>query len=219
MKAKEVTAFPTGEDTPWPQGTFKTRIGDLTFKNGYPSNESVDVLYDAMDFQRATQAYIWALPLVSFADWKNEWRKQGAGNFDILVMQSFDQKHGLITPNMTTPYYIAFTDLNETGPLVVEAPAGAIGGGVSKGGMASLYIDGKKVGQGRVAATASNTFSLDETTDVGEETGTTVAEDMTIEGSRFTGRIKFVQIDTGMGGKKDHVLDPEERFRVAMARQ
>ena len=70
-----------------------------------------------MDFQRATQAYIWALPLISFADWKNEWPKQGAGNFDILVMQTFDQKHGLITPNMTTPYYIAFTDLNETGPL------------------------------------------------------------------------------------------------------
>ena len=93
------------------------------------------------------------------------------------------------------------------------------GGGLGKGGTAVLYIDGKKVGEGRVDATAQGTFSLDETTDVGEETGTTVAEDMTVEDSRFTGRIKFVQIDTGMGGKKDHILSPEERFRVAMARQ
>jgi hypothetical protein len=78
--AQQATAFPTEEDTPWPQGSIKTRIGELTFKSGYPSAESIDVLYDAMDFQRATQGYIWA-PLVSFADWKNElprlWREAG----------------------------------------------------------------------------------------------------------------------------------------------
>ena len=48
-------------------GTVETRIGELTFENGYPSRESVEKLFDAMDFQRATQAYIWALPTVSFA--------------------------------------------------------------------------------------------------------------------------------------------------------
>ena len=119
--AQDGRDYQADEDAPWPSGKISTQIGDLTFENGYPSDETAEALYDAMDFQRASQAYIWALPLVSFADWKHEWRKQGAGDFDILVMQSFDQKHGLITPNMTTPYYIAFTDLNETGPLVVES--------------------------------------------------------------------------------------------------
>ena len=27
-------------------------------------------LYDEMDFQRAVQAYIWAIPLVGFVDWQ-----------------------------------------------------------------------------------------------------------------------------------------------------
>jgi len=43
-------------------GTVETRIGELTFANGYPSRESVEHRFDAMDFQRATQAYIWAFP-------------------------------------------------------------------------------------------------------------------------------------------------------------
>ena len=91
------------------------------------------------------------------------------------------------------------------------------GGGLGKGGTAALYLDGRKVGEARVDATAQGTFSLDETTDVGEETGTTVAEDVTIENSRFNGRIRFVQIDIGID--KDHFLSPEERFHIAMARQ
>ena len=102
-QAERPNAFPETEDAPFPNGKFQTRIGEFEFSNDYPTAASVQKLFDDMDFQRACQAYIWALPLVSFADWKNEWRKQGAGNFNILVMQSFDQKHGLITPNMTTP--------------------------------------------------------------------------------------------------------------------
>ena len=92
------------------------------------------------------------------------------------------------------------------------------GGGLGKSGTAALYLDGRKVGEARVDATAQGTFSLDETTDVGEETGTTVAEDVTIETSRFNGRIRFVQIDVGIDDK-DHFLSPDERFRIAMARQ
>ena len=43
-----------------------TRLGDLTLENGYPSRETADRLYDEMDFQRATQAYLWALPAVGY---------------------------------------------------------------------------------------------------------------------------------------------------------
>ena len=52
------------------QETVKSRIGDLSFtkdfENGYPTDETVKKLYDEMDFQRAVQAYIWSVPLVSF---------------------------------------------------------------------------------------------------------------------------------------------------------
>ncbi len=47
------------------EGTVNTRIGPLKFINGYPSNETVDRLYEELDFQRAAQAYLWALPMMN----------------------------------------------------------------------------------------------------------------------------------------------------------
>ena len=72
----------------------------------------------------------------------------------------------------------------------------------------------------RVASTKPNPSAADETTDVGRETGTTVSPDYTAHTSKFTGRINWVRIDLGEdAADADHYLDPEERFRIAMARQ
>ena len=51
------------------------------------------------------------------------------------------------------------------------------GGGRGKGGTGTLRVDGKQVAQGRIERTVPNRFSLDETFDVGEDTGTPVVED------------------------------------------
>jgi hypothetical protein len=53
--------------------------------------------------------------------------------------------------------------------------------------------------------------------DVGYESGTTVGADYTAAGGRFTGRINRVQLDVGTDDH-DHIIDPEERLRIAMAR-
>lgn len=92
------------------------------------------------------------------------------------------------------------------------------GGGLGKGGDVTLYYDGKPVGTGRVGATQAMIFSADETTDVGYESGTPVTADYTTASSRFSGRINWVQIDLG-DDNNDHFIDPEERFRIIMARQ
>ena len=92
------------------------------------------------------------------------------------------------------------------------------GGGLAKGGDVTLYYDGNAVGTGRVGATQPMIFSADETTDVGYESGTSVSADYTSHSSRFTGRINWVQIDTG-DDDHDHLIDPDERLRIAMARQ
>ena len=92
------------------------------------------------------------------------------------------------------------------------------GGGLAKGGDVTLYYDGTAVGTGRVGATQPMIFSADETTDIGYESGTTVTSDYTAHGSRFTGKIRWVQIDLG-NDDHDHFIDPDERLRVAMARQ
>jgi arylsulfatase len=49
-------------------------------------------------------------------------------------------------------------------------------GGRGAGGVATLYIDGKKVGEGQIGKTHPNVFSLDDTADTGIDTGTPVDE-------------------------------------------
>ena len=92
------------------------------------------------------------------------------------------------------------------------------GGGLAKGGGVTLYHDGDAVGTGRVEATQAMIFSADETTDIGYESGTCVTPDYDVDTSKFTGKIHWVQIDLG-DDDHDHFIDPDERLRIAMARQ
>ena len=70
------------------------------------------------------------------------------------------------------------------------------GGGVGKGGMGVLYIDGKQVGQGRIDRTQSGIFSADETADVGIDLATPVVETMGAEHkSKFNGKIPKVLVE------------------------
>ncbi len=94
------------------------------------------------------------------------------------------------------------------------------GGGLAKGGTVTLFVDGSKVGEGRVEGTVPMVFSADETADVGSDTGSPVSDDYTPEESAFTGTVKWVQIDIDEAAEDlDHLITPEERLRVAMARQ
>lgn len=92
------------------------------------------------------------------------------------------------------------------------------GGGMGKGGDVTLYYDGEEVGKGRVEMTQPMVFSADETTDIGYESGTAVSPDYTVENSKFTGKIHWVQIDADKDDH-NHMIDPEERLRVAMSLQ
>ncbi len=94
------------------------------------------------------------------------------------------------------------------------------GGGVGKGGTATLYVDGSEVASGRVANTVPGLFSADETTDIGTDTATGVTDDLDHSTVGFTGRVRWVQIDLGDAAEDfDHLITPEERFRIAMSRQ
>ena len=92
------------------------------------------------------------------------------------------------------------------------------GGGLAKGGGVTLYVDGKSVGQGRVERTVPMAFSADETCDVGKEAGSPVSPDYGPTGNEFSGEVNWVQIDLEKDDH-DHMISPEERFKVAMARQ
>ncbi len=94
------------------------------------------------------------------------------------------------------------------------------GGGLAKGGMVTLFIDGKKAGEGRVDQTEPFVFSADETCDVGFEAGSPVTYDYPTRGGKFSGEVNWVELDLGKDAVDlDHLISPEERLRVAMAIQ
>jgi hypothetical protein len=115
--------------------TIETRIGTLKFThdfaNGYPTDATVQKLYDERDFQRACQAYLWALPAVAFTAWQRGVTKGlGAGNGQIVAILSYEARRGILTANATTPYYLGFADLS-VGPLVLEMPARGVQGAIN----------------------------------------------------------------------------------------
>ena len=94
------------------------------------------------------------------------------------------------------------------------------GGGLGKGGTATLYVDGKKVGEGKVAITAAMVFSADDGCDVGVDTGSPVSPDYGSRGNEFSGHVNGVQLAIAEASESvDHLVSPEEAIRVAMARQ
>ena len=105
-----------------------TRIGKLEFThdfaNGYPTKETVEKLYDERDFQRATQAYLWALPMVSIGELEGIYTANGAAYGDLMIFEGFGEVSHITTPNTTTPYVFAWFNLAKTGPWVVEVPPG-----------------------------------------------------------------------------------------------
>jgi arylsulfatase A-like enzyme len=92
------------------------------------------------------------------------------------------------------------------------------GGGLGKGGDVTLYVDGEQVGGGAIGATVPMIYSADETCDIGYDTGTPVSEDYTVATARFTGKVKWVQLDQG-DDSHDHLITAADRLRVANAIQ
>src|SRR6201991_5302884 len=87
----------------------ETHIGRLEFThdfaNGYPTDATVQKLYDERDFQRACQAYLWSIPAVSFTAWQRGINGLGARNGQIVAILSLAARRGILTANATTPYY------------------------------------------------------------------------------------------------------------------
>ena len=77
------------------QETLEARIGKLSFTHdfatGYPTDETIARLFNEIDFQRASQAYIWSIPLVSMAQWQHAYNVTlGAENGQIVFLNGYD---------------------------------------------------------------------------------------------------------------------------------
>lgn len=102
-----------------------TRSGKLELKMGVPTKSTAEKLFDEMDYQRACQAFIWALPAEGTAGWQyaNAFYG-GGGDLDLVAYKEPEAVAGILTPNISVTYVMAFPNLSKTGPVVWEIPAG-----------------------------------------------------------------------------------------------
>ena len=117
----------TATNVAWSSNVVDSRIGELEFSSGYPTEATVDKLYDELDFQRAVQAYLWAMPFVSYAAAVEASLDKGANNHTVVIQpNSAEQQQLILTGNQDTVYLSGVLDLRD-GPVVVELPAGLLG--------------------------------------------------------------------------------------------
>jgi hypothetical protein len=119
------TDIPASITTP---DRVETRIGTLEFFDGFPTPETVDLVYDNLDFMRGVEAFLTTMPAASLHAIREGFRDAGVeGNGVVLVTEELMDAHSLfLTPNTESVYIMTWLDLAD-GPMVVESPPNTLG--------------------------------------------------------------------------------------------
>src|SRR5271167_1512026 len=106
---------------------LQTRLGNLEFKDGAPSKETVEKVYDNLDFMHASETFLNAFRGASLVAARKGFISAGVEDNSIIIFSELmDSKSLFLTANADTVYYFGFLDLTK-GPLVVETPPLALG--------------------------------------------------------------------------------------------
>jgi len=99
-------------------------LANLPFEQNRPTPETAKTLMDELEFQQATQAYLWAMPLINTLGMKFGSEKVFGAGYNILPVwkERLDTKTLVTTPNSDVIYAMSYVDMGETGPIVFEAP-------------------------------------------------------------------------------------------------
>ncbi|MEY4568252.1 MAG: hypothetical protein RLY14_3222, partial [Planctomycetota bacterium] len=99
-------------------------LANAPFTENRPAHETAQMLRDELLFQRATQTYLWALPLINTLGMKNGSESAFGSGYNVLPIwkKRLDAKTLVTTPNSDVIYAMSYVDLGKDGPLVFEAP-------------------------------------------------------------------------------------------------
>jgi len=119
----------TGLATAQSQTARFDELANAPFKENRPTEETARILQDELLFQRATQAYLWALPLINTLGMQVGSEKVFGKGYNVLPIfkNRLDAKTLITTPNSDVIYALSYVDLGTDGPLVFEAPPGLQG--------------------------------------------------------------------------------------------
>ena len=105
------------------QHRFEELAKSATFEN-LPTQESAETLMDELLFQRASQTYLWALPLINTLGMKVGSEETFGAGYHVLPIwkKRLSAKTLVTTPNSDVIYAMSYVDLGKDGPLVFDAP-------------------------------------------------------------------------------------------------
>ena len=123
-KMKMTTPIPEGIETP---DRLETSIGTLTSFDGVPDKETTQKVYDELDLQRATQAFLSTIQVASMVAMEHGIRSFGPPNTTAILFEELMDSRALwLTPNTVSVYQAAWMELGNE-PMVVETPPNVLG--------------------------------------------------------------------------------------------
>ena len=101
-----------------------TELANAPFAENRPTKVTAETLRDELLFQRATQVYLWAMPLINTLGMKFGSEKVFGAGYNVLPVwkKRLDAKTQVTTPNSDLLYAMSYVDLGKDGPLVFDAP-------------------------------------------------------------------------------------------------
>jgi len=104
----------------------ETRIGTLEFKDGVPSDETAERIFDTLAFTRALDAYNNSFRGASAYALRKGFEEVAGPNGVVVFSDLMDASSLFLTANADTVYYLSAIDLSD-GPMVIEQPSDAVG--------------------------------------------------------------------------------------------
>jgi hypothetical protein len=108
--------------------TLETRIGTLKFTDGVPDPDTVQKVYDQVDFSRGIEAFLAGIPAASIHAMCRGLEDIGVKKNQVIGITEdlMDARSLFLTPNSTTVYGFFCIDV-KNGPVVVEVAPGVLG--------------------------------------------------------------------------------------------
>jgi len=123
-RMKMTTPIPPGIATP---DMLETHLGPLTSFDGVPDAATTHKVYDELDLQRATQAFLSTIQVSSMAAMEKGVRSFGPPNTTALLFEDLmDSKSLWLTPNTVSIYQVTWVELGDE-PMVIETPPKVLG--------------------------------------------------------------------------------------------
>jgi hypothetical protein len=103
------------------------RLGTLNFYDGMPTEETVQKVYDNLDFMRGVDVFLNFIPMASVESMRTGLAEIGSDAYNKVALfeDLMDSRTLFLTGNSTTVYAVSFIDMKKDGAMVIEIPPGA----------------------------------------------------------------------------------------------